>query len=278
MKKNKISKILSMLLVCVVTLGTTACEKKSDASSQSKTYKKEISKIVVATGDSSVPSSYVENGKHKGFEVDFWNAISEKTGIEVEFIIGEFSSLFGYLDSGKANTVANLITVTEERKEKYDFSEPYAYIPQKMIVNENLKDVNKIDDLEGLKCAYVAGSNSGDLFKQLAKERNLNIDLQVFESGALMLEAFNQGKVNVFIAAENEGLARIKSGTIKARIADETINYVAEAYPFIKGDKNAQEINKIASDCIKEFRKDGTLSELETKWYTNDYSKEQVTE
>ena len=147
-----------------------------------------------------------------------------------------------------------------------------------MIVNENLKDVNKIDDLEGLKCAYVAGSNSGDLFKQLAKERNLNIDLQVFESGALMLEAFNQGKVNVFIAAENEGLARIKSGTIKARIADETINYVAEAYPFIKGDKNAQEINKIASDCIKEFRKDGTLSELETKWYTNDYSKEQVIE
>ena len=204
--------------------------------------------------------------------------ISEKTGIEVEFIIGEFSSLFGYLDSGKANTVANLITVTEERKEKYDFSEPYAYIPQKMIVNENLKDVNKIDDLEGLKCAYVAGSNSGDLFKQLAKERNLNIDLQVFESGALMLEAFNQGKVNVFIAAENEGLARIKSGTIKARIADETINYVAEAYPFVKGDKNAQEINKIASDCIKEFRKDGTLSELETKWYTNDYSKEQVIE
>ena len=278
MKKNKISKILSMLLVCVVTLGTTACGKKSDASSQSKKKKKEISKIVVATGDSSVPSSYVENGKHKGFEVDLWNAISEKTGIEVEFIIGEFSSLFGYLDSGKANTVANLITVTEERKEKYDFSEPYAYIPQKMIVNENLKDVNKIDDLEGLKCAYVAGSNSGDLFKQLAKERNLNIDLQVFESGALMLEAFNQGKVNVFIAAENEGLARIKSGTIKARIADETINYVAEAYPFIKGDKNAQEINKIASDCIKEFRKDGTLSELETKWYTNDYSKEQVTE
>ena len=118
MSKNKISKILSMLLVCVVTLGTTACEKKSDASSQSKTYKKEISKIVVATGDSSVPSSYVENGKHKGFEVDLWNAISEKTGIEVEFIIGEFSSLFGYLDSGKANTVANLITVTEERKEK----------------------------------------------------------------------------------------------------------------------------------------------------------------
>ena len=149
---------------------------------------------------------------------------------------------------------------------------------KKMIVNENLKDVIKIDDLEGLKCAYVAGSNSGDLFKQLAKERNLNIDLQVFESGALMLEAFNQGKVNVFIAAENEGLARIESGTIKARIADETINYVAEAYPFVKGDKNAEEINKIASDCIKEFRKDGTLSELETKWYTNDYSKEQVTE
>ena len=87
MKKNKISKILSMLLVCVVTLGTTACEKKSDASSQSKTYKKEISKIVVATGDSSVPSSYVENGKHKGFEVDLWNAISEKTGLECGLLL-----------------------------------------------------------------------------------------------------------------------------------------------------------------------------------------------
>lgn len=266
-KINKISKIMVLAVTCIGALGLTACSNKEDESV-------DTDKIVVAASNSSMPSSFVEDGVHKGFEVDLWNAISEETGIKVEFELGEFSSLFGYLDSGKADTVANLVTITDERKEKYNFSTPYAYISQNLVVNADKTDINKIADIDGLSCAYVAGSNSGQLFEEIAKEKGINIDLQVFESGALMMTAFNSGKVNVIIAAENEANYRIASGTLNGRVVEESINVAAEAYPFAKNNEKSDEINEKVSKAIEVLRENGTLGELSNKWYSKDYSKE----
>lgn len=269
MKSKKIRKIMVLAVACIGALALTACSnnKKENEST-------EIDKIVVAASNSSMPSSFLEDGVHKGFEVDLWNAISEETGIEVEFQLGEFSSLFGYLDSGKADTVANLVTITDERKEKYDFSTPYAYIPQMIVVNADKTDINKIVDVDGLSGAYVAGSNSGPLFEELAKEKGINIDLQVFESGALMMTAFNSGKANMIIAAENEANYRINAGTLKGRIVEESINVASEAYPFAKDNERSAQIQEKVSKAIETLRENGTLGELSNKWYSKDYSKE----
>ncbi|MGL5087118.1 MAG: transporter substrate-binding domain-containing protein [Clostridium sp.] len=269
MNKSKLTKLMLVAVATVGVFGLTACGTKEKAKEEVK-----IDKIVIAASNSSVPSSFVENGVHKGFEVELWEAISKETGIPVEYQLGEFSSLFGYLDSGKADTVANLITVTDERKEKYDFSEPYAYIPQKLVVNEDKKDINKIVDINGLACGYVAGSNSGPLFKKLAEDKGITIDLQVFESGAPMITAFNSGKINVLIAAENEAKYRIDAGIFKGRIADETINVATEAYPFAKDNEKSAAINEKVSKAIKTLRDNGTLGELSKKWYSKDYSNE----
>lgn len=266
-KINKISKIMVLAVTCIGALGLTACSNKEKESV-------DTDKIVVAASNSSMPSSFVEDGVHKGFEVDLWNAISEETGIKVEFELGEYSSLFGYLDSGKADTVANLITITDERKEKYNFSTPYAYISQNLVVNEDKTDINKIVDIDGLSAAYVAGSNSGPLFEELAKEKGITIDLQAFESGALMMTAFNSGKVNLIIAAENEANYRIASGTLNGRVVEESINVASEAYPFAKNNEKSDEINEKVSKAIEVLRENGTLGEISNKWYSKDYSKE----
>ena len=270
MKKiNKVSKIMVLAVTCIGILGLAACGNK-----EKEKESVEIDKIVVAASNSSMPSSFVEDGVHKGFEVDLWNAISEETGIKVEYELGEFSSLFGYLDSGKADTVANLVTITDQRKEKYNFSTPYAYISQNLVVNAEKKDINKIVDINGLSCAYVAGSNSGPLFEQLAEEKGITIDLQVFESGAPMMTAFNAGKVNVIIAAENEANFRISAGTLNGRIVEESINVATEAYPFAKDNERSDAINEKVSKAIEVLRENGKLGELSNKWYSKDYSNE----
>ena len=90
-----------------------------------------LKEITVASGNSSVPNSYVSKGQHLGTEPDIWAAIAARTGLKVNFVTGEFNTLFGYLDSGRADTVGNTITVNQKRIDKYRFSEPYAYIPEK---------------------------------------------------------------------------------------------------------------------------------------------------
>lgn len=137
--KNIKKAFLFVVFICM-TFTMTACGGKNN-DSQKKEEAKAPTKIVVASGAASVPNSYVENGVHKGHEVDIWNAISKRTGIKVEFVTGEFNTLFGYLDSGKADTVGNTITINASRQDKYNFSEPYAYIPEKLVVHSNRTDI-----------------------------------------------------------------------------------------------------------------------------------------
>ncbi len=153
---KNIKKILSAALLVCMTVGMTACGSKSNET-QNKEEGKKPAKIIVASGSSSVPNSYVENGVHKGHEVDIWNTISQRTGIKVEFINGDFDTLFGYLDSGKADTVGNTITINADRQKKYDFSEPYAYIPEKLIVHSNKTNIKKLKDVAGMTCGVKSG-------------------------------------------------------------------------------------------------------------------------
>ena len=62
-----------------------------------------------------------EDGNLTGFDVDVAKAIAEKLGVEVDFTEADWDSLLAGIDSGRIDTVINAVSVTDERKEKYDF-------------------------------------------------------------------------------------------------------------------------------------------------------------
>lgn len=51
-----------------------------------------------------------KDNKIDGFEVDVWNEVGKRTGYKPEFVTASFSGLFGMLDAGKVDTIANEIT------------------------------------------------------------------------------------------------------------------------------------------------------------------------
>lgn len=228
--------------------------------------------ITVASGNSSVPNSYITGGQHLGTEPDIWKIISEKTGLKVNFVTGEFNTLFGYLDSGRADTVGNTITVNQLRIDKYNFSEPYAYIPEKLVVHENRTDLKKLRDIDGLKCGYSSGSNGGNLFKQIAEKENIKVELVVFDSSDLLNEAFRQGKIDVMIFAGSEAAFKIKNGFLKARTVEENITVGEKAFPFKKNDAKSEQLRTIVTKAIQEMKADGSLKAIYDKWFSEDYS------
>lgn len=270
MTKNKVT--ILFLSMALILISITGCTSTSTAPEDANVEKEEISKIIVASGSSSVPNTFLEKGEHKGHEVDIWEKISEKTGLEVEFITGEFNTLFGYLDSGKADTVGNAITKNDARIEKYLFSETYAYIPEKLIVHPDRVDITKLADIDGLVCGYSSGSNRGNLFEQIAEKENIEIQMSVFDSSELLAEAFRQGKVDVMILASSEAAYKIKEGLIEARMVEENIVVGEKAYPFAKNNERAEALEKIITQAIQEMKADGSLAEVYEKWYGMDFS------
>lgn len=228
--------------------------------------------IVVAAGNSSIPNSYIEGGVHKGTEADIWAAIAKKTGLKVSFLTGEFNTLFGYLDSGKAQTVGNTITVNQKRLDKYIFSEPYAYIPEKLIVHPDRKDLKRLKDINGLVCGYSAGSNGGNLFNQIAEQQGIKVKMAVFDSSELLDEAFRQGKVDVMIFAGSEGAYKIKNGRLKARMVEENVTIGEKAFPFAKNNPESAALCQLITKTIQSMKKDGTLKAIYMKWFDQDFS------
>ena len=228
--------------------------------------------IVVASGNSSIPNSYIEGGVHKGTEADIWAVIAKKTGMKVSFLTGEFNTLFGFLDSGKAQTVGNTITVNQKRLDKYIFSEPYAYIPEKLIVHENRTDLKRLKDINGLTCGFSAGSNGGSLFNQIAERNGIKVKTAVFDSSELLDEAFRQGKVDVMIFAASEAAYKIKHGRLKARMVEENITIGEKAFPFAKNDPNSKALCQIITKTIQGMKADGSLKAIYMKWFNQDFS------
>ena len=66
-----------------------------------------------------------EAGNLTGYDIEVARAIASRLGVEAEFAEGEWDGLLAGLDSGRYDTMANGVSVTEEREEKYAFTEPY---------------------------------------------------------------------------------------------------------------------------------------------------------
>ena len=136
------------------------------------------------------PFTFVKQDVLQGFEVDVMNAVGEEAGFEVEFETMAFSGLIGALDAGRIDTIANQITITPEREEKFAFTAPYVFDGAQVVTKEGNEEIGGVEDLRGKTVAVNLGSNFEQLLNELAfadeieiKTYEANIAQDTFLSG-----------------------------------------------------------------------------------------------
>jgi polar amino acid transport system substrate-binding protein len=116
-------------------------------------YAAEQLKITVFTDATWPPMEMVDKNKNiVGFEIDLFNEIAKEAGFMAEFKNTAWDGIFAAMKSNKyPNTCAlSSITINDERKKSYDFSDPYISINQVLIVLKILK-VQSMNDMIGKK-------------------------------------------------------------------------------------------------------------------------------
>lgn len=93
-------------------------------------------KIRFATNATFEPFEYYKDGKIVGIDVDVARALGDVLDMDVEVVDMEFDAIITSVQTGKADAGIAGMTVTEERKKNINFSEPYAYERQVVIVND----------------------------------------------------------------------------------------------------------------------------------------------
>ena len=221
--------------------------------------------ITVATSGTYYPFTFKEGNQIEGFEVDVWNDIGKRLGYKVEYKTASFSGLFGMLDSGKVNTIANQITVSKEREEKYYFTEPTVYTGAQIVVRKDENGITNLSDLKGKTVGVDLGSNYEEIIKNADKENHENITVKTYQDTNV---AFNQlllGRIDAVVIDRVSAAMMINKGNLELKMVGKPIKPLENAYPFVKNKENEELVTKINS-AINAMKADGTLKAISEKW------------
>ena len=171
-------KLFFTLMTCVLALGVfVGCNdsNSSESKSQARTIEEiqESGKIIIGVFSDKKPFGYVdENGEYQGYDVYFGNRIAEDLGVEVEYVPVEAASRVEYLVSNKVDIILANFTVTEERKEKVDFTLPYMKVALGVVSSEdNL--ITDVSQLNGKTLIVSKGTTAETYFTENHPEVNL---------------------------------------------------------------------------------------------------------
>ncbi|WP_040474689.1 amino acid ABC transporter substrate-binding protein [Marinobacter algicola] len=211
------------------------------------------------------PFTFVEQDKLKGFEVDVMNAVGKEMGREIQYQTANFSGLFGMLESGRIDTVANQITITEERQKAYIFSEPYVYDGAQVVTKEGNTEVESVEDLKGKTVAVNLGSNFEALLRELPYADEINI--KTYESNLERDTAL--GRVDAFVMDRVSASQIIKEKPLPLELAGPTFSQITNAYPF-RNTEAGQALRDEVNAALTILRDNGTLAAISEKWFGTD--------
>lgn len=224
--------------------------------------------MTFATEGTWAPWTYHdENGDLVGYDIEVAQGIAERLGVDATFAEGEWDGLLAGLDSGRYDTMANGVSVTDERKEKYDFTDAYAYNTTVVITLADNDDIKTLDDLNGKTTANTLGS----AYAQLAEAHGAtNTGVDDFNQTIQLLE---QGRIDATLNDEvvfYDYLNEHPDANLKIACENDTPTEVA--FPLRKD--GTSELLKAMNDAIADMRASGELSDLSNKYFNMDISEE----
>jgi L-cystine transport system substrate-binding protein len=101
------------------------------------------------------------SGALVGFDVEIGREVAKRLGVKPEFMEGKWDGLIAGLDAGRYDVVINQVGITDARKAKYDFSQPYIASKAVLIVRADNDEIKDFKDLKGKRSAQSLTSNFG---------------------------------------------------------------------------------------------------------------------
>ena len=211
--------------------------------------------LTAGTNAEFPPFEYVgDDGEADGFDIALIKAIGEKLGVDVQVDNMEFASLVSSIGNKIDVAIAGM-TITDERKEAVDFSEPYYEAVQYVIVSAD-SDIATADDLKDKTIGVQLGT-TGDFIAE-----GYTSNVAQYNKAVDAVNDLVNGKVDVVIVDKNPALVFETKfeGKVKA-IEGAQFGFETEEYAIAlpKGDTALADA---VNGAIDELKADGTFDEL----------------
>jgi ABC-type amino acid transport substrate-binding protein len=245
--------ILTLAIMCTAMSATGYAGTLEDIKARGK--------LIVGVKSDYEPFGYVDaTGKNVGFDVDIAHLFAKALlGDEnkVELVAVTSANRIPFLQSNKIDIIIASLTVTEERKQVVEFSDPYFLSGGLLLVTKD-SGIKGLEDMAGKTAAVIQGSWEDKALEQLAPKTE-RVKLPKVTDAVLALKG---GRVQAYIHDDIVILAEAKK--------DPTLAAAGKAFtpqPFaIAVRKGDTEFVKWVNERLAELRKDGTYDKL---WQTH---------
>ncbi|MGC0268736.1 amino acid ABC transporter substrate-binding protein/permease [Glutamicibacter soli] len=146
---------------------------------------------VIGTDTTFAPFEFRQNGELTGIDMDILHAIAEDEGFQVEVRSLGFSAALAALSANQVDGVIAGMSITDERKQIYDFSEPYFESGVQMAVAKDDEAIKGYENLKGKTVVAKTGSEGETYAKSIAEQYGFTV--KSLDQSATMYESVKAG-------------------------------------------------------------------------------------
>lgn len=233
----------------------------------------------LTVGTSCVQTGWSQDdgsGNPEGMDIDVMQYICDYYGWDLEWYVAEYASLWGCVQNGIIDTIANLTTVNADRLGLYWFTNTYAWESYSIVsLKENGEPADgDMDYWGGKTICGEAGSNATMTFETIKEEKaaeGINIDELTLDAASVLVPAVVQGQADgAFMCTSTCGYIVDQMGYSDiCHIQNVQWKNMPIVYGFARNEENKDIILAI-NDLIAEMHEDGTLAEFSDKWFGMD--------
>jgi ABC-type amino acid transport substrate-binding protein len=204
------------------------------------------------------PFEFREEGELVGFDMDLINEIAGRLELETEIVDTDFDTIFSDLAAARFDVVIAASTITPEREEEVNFSEPYFNAQQSLAVNSGERsDIASTDDLGDGDVVAVQDGTTGEMWA----EENLTgqgVEARAFPEGPDLYTALEAGQVDGAVNDEPSAIAEVseRPGLEIVQVID-----TGEEYGIAVNPDN-EELLEAVNQALAEIIEDGTYDEI----------------
>jgi len=225
--------------------------------------------VVAVTADDYQPLQFVDPQTNKGigWEYDAVNEIAKRLDAKVDWKHGSWDTMIEDIRQGTYDVGMDGISITDDRKQQVDFSDPYMKSQQFLLVRAN---ENRFADAKSLGAGnFLIGAQTGttNFYTALdvtgTDDKNPSPKIKLFDNFGATVQALKAGDVDAVFMDNASAAGYMGASPNSFKIVGDPIGDDEFGFIFKKGSDLVAPFNA----AIAAMKADGTLDALNTKWF-----------
>jgi len=220
--------------------------------------------VKVGVENAYPPYNFIDDtGEGAGFDYDVWNEICARLNCVAEFVEAGWPAVIEETGQGVYDTAADGISITDERKQVVDFSDPYMTIIQRLMVRI---DETRFGNLAEFQAGdYRLGTQVGTTNYELGVVLVDPSRVDAFDQFGLAVQALISGDVDAVIIDDTAGQGYVGVNADSTKLLPDDLQSDPLGFIYPKGSELLAPVN----ETLAAMMADGSLDALFKKWFVD---------